>query len=225
MKKKLIYYTGKYAGQRIPRRIICMLIGVILMGLGVSLFFAAKMGSDPYSTMTYGLSLFFKISFGTLQAIVNCILLVVVLFLDRSMFGLGTLGNMFLVGFSSDFFTTIYKADFSWLYTLNLWQRIILTLIGVALILLGCSLYVTCNLGMAPYDCLSFIVPNKTKIKFSVWRILTDVSCVLIGFFCGAPVGIGTLIMAFGTGPILPFLNKNVSARILKIEDIKMHNS
>ena len=95
-----------------------------------------------------------------------------------------------------------------------------LTLLGVVCQILGCSFYVTANLGMAPYDCVSFIVPNRTKIPFRWWRIISDFTCVAIGFLCGATVGLGTLIMAFGTGPLLPLCNKYIAAPALKIADI-----
>lgn len=79
----------------------------------------------------------------------------------------------------------------------------------------------TANLGMAPYDCVSFIVPNKTKLPFRWWRIISDFICVAVGFACGATVGVGTLIMAFGTGPLLPLCNQYIAAPALRIADIR----
>ena len=217
-------YTGKYAGQRLPRRIIAMLLAVIVMGLGVSLFLIGSMGADPFSTINLGISSRLGLSFGLWQAIFNGILLVLVLFFDRSMLGLGTLGNMFLVGFSADFFTPILEKLFT-AGELSLWARLLFTLGGVALQIIGCSFYVTSNLGMAPYDCISFLVPNKTKLSFRWWRILSDVFCVAVGFLCGAKVGLGTLIMAFGAGPLLPLCNKYLAAPALKITEIPKEGS
>ena len=74
---------------------------------------------------------------------------------------------------------------------------------------------------MAPYDCVSYIVPERTKIPFRWWRIAIDVVCVGVGFACEASVGIGTLLMAFGTGPILPLLNRYVSEPLLKANEYK----
>lgn len=213
-------YTGKYAGQRLPRRIVAMLVSVIFMGFGVSLFVLGSMGSDPFSTLNLGISSRLGVSFGVWQAIFNVLMLILVVFLDRSMLGLGTIGNMFLVGFSADFFGSLWAGMIPAGSTFPLWARLLLTLGGVAAQIIGCSFYVTSNLGMAPYDCISFIVPNKTKIPFRWWRIFLDLVAVAIGFFCGASVGIGTLIMAFGTGPLLPLCNKYLAAPALKIAEI-----
>lgn len=216
-------YTGKYAGQHLPRRIIAMLLGVIVMGLGVSVLMLAAMGCDPFSTLNQGVSSKLGLSFGAWQAAFNILLLIFVLFADRSMLGLGTLGNMFLVGFSADFFGGIWNQVLPGPVT-ALPARLLLTLLGVALVLISCSFYVTSNLGMAPYDCISFIVPNKTKIPFRWWRIICDVTSVTVGFLCGAPIGVGTLIMAFGTGPLLPLCNKYLAAPVLKIGEIGKTN-
>lgn len=220
MKVKRFFYSGKYAGQRLPRRIIAMLLSVVVMGLGVSLFLLGAMGTDPYSTINLGVSSKLGLSFGVWQAAFNAMLLLLVLILDRSMLGLGTLGNMFLVGFSADFFNPLLARLFTDPAAIPLWGRLLFTLGGVALQILGCSFYVTSNLGMAPYDCISFIVPNRTKIPFRWWRIISDLTCVAVGFLCGARVGLGTLIMAFGTGPLLPLCNKYLAAPVLKISEI-----
>lgn len=213
--------AGRYAGQRLPRRIITMLLSVIVMGGGVSLFVLGDMGADPFSTINLGISSRLGMGFGAWQALFNAALLVLVLFLDRSMLGLGTIGNMLLVGFSADLFGSLWAMLLPEDMVFPIWARLLLTLGGVAMQIVGCSFYVTSSLGMAPYDCISYIVPNKTKIPFRWWRIFTDFLCVGVGFLCGASVGLGTLIMAFGTGPLLPWCNKHLAAPVLGISDVK----
>lgn len=176
------------------------------------------MGSDPFSTLNLGVSSKLGLSFGSWQAVFNILLLVIIVIFDRSKLGLGTIGNMFLVGFSADvtggLLGQVLVAD-----QLGIPARVGLTLLGVSMQLVGCSFYVTCNLGMAPYDAISYLVPERTKIPFRWWRIFLDVVCVSVGFACGASIGIGTLIMAFGTGPILPLLNQYVAKPLLKTKE------
>lgn len=56
--------TGRYAGQHLPRRIIAMLLSVIVMGGGVSLFVLGDMGADPFSTINLGISSRLGMGFG-----------------------------------------------------------------------------------------------------------------------------------------------------------------
>ena len=44
--------------------------------------------------------------------------------------------------------------------------------------------------------------------SYSVCRIMTDVVCVFIGFTTGGPLGIATIILMFGTGPLISTWNK-----------------
>ena len=205
----------RFRGQQMVRRTVIMLIAVIIMGMGVGFFMHAAMGSDPFSTLNLGVSSKLNLSFGVWQAIFNAILLVIIVFVDRSKLGIGTIGNMLLVGFSADIMSGLLPNILPPASGLGIISRVLLTVLGVLMQLVGCSFYVTCDLGMAPYDCISYIVPERTKIPFRWWRILIDVICVGTGFACGAAIGIGTLMMAFGTGPLLPIFNKYLAAPVV----------
>jgi uncharacterized membrane protein YczE len=214
------HFFSRYAGRHLVKRTVAMLAAVIVMGAGVGCFMLAAMGSDPFSTLNLGVSSRLHLSFGAWQAIFNILLLAVVLATDRSKLGLGTIGNMFLVGFAADITGGLLSQVIT-ASALGIPARVGMTLLGVSMQLIGCSFYVTCGLGMAPYDCVSYIVPERTKIPFRWWRIAIDVVCVGVGFACEASVGIGTLLMAFGTGPILPLLNRYVSEPLLKANEYK----
>ena len=60
---------------------------------------------------------------------------------------------------------------------------------------------------------------NKTKKKFSIVRIIVDVSFVVVGFVLGGSLGIGTIICAFCVGPVaghfLP-VNEKIVNSVLK---------
>ncbi len=213
-------YLQRFSGQGLVRRTLVMLLAVVFMGMGVGFFMLAAMGSDPFSTLNLGVSSKIGLSFGAWQAILNIVMLLAIVFVDRSKLGLGTIGNMFLVGFSADITGWLLRQVID-AAALGIPARVGMTLLGVSMQLVGCSFYVTCSLGMAPYDCLSYIVPERTKIPFRWWRIFIDMVCVGVGFACGAAIGIGTLIMAFGTGPILPLLNRYVSEPLLRAEEYR----
>lgn len=215
-------FLEKYKGQKMIRRIITMLVAVTAMGFGAATCFVTEMGADPCSTMNLGLSLKAGIPYGVFQACSNIVILIIVAFTERRLIGLGTIGNMFICGFSADFFKPIIQG-FIGETELSFAVRIVITLLGTAVIIVGCSLYMTANLGMAPYDCVAFVVINHTKrrkLKYRWVRMTQDAIALIIGFACGASVGIGTVIMVFLTGPLIPLCNKHISAKILGISDI-----
>lgn len=210
-------------GTHLPKRAIWMMIAVGLMGVGVSVCVHADLGQDPCSTMNIGIASKIGLSFGMWQAILNTALFIIVFFLDRRLLGIGTIANMLLIGFIADFLKPLWINAFP--ADLHFALRMLLAFGGVMLMLVGCSIYMTANLGMAPYDCIPFLIMNRTKSKnkklqYILLRISQDAVCVLIGFLCGATVGIGTIFMVALSGPVIPFFNKHLAAPILGIKDM-----
>ena len=69
--------------------------GVLISGVSVGLFRTAELGVDPFQSLMSGLEAVIPISFGTLYVIVNALLLLVSLLLDRRKIGLATLIRFF----------------------------------------------------------------------------------------------------------------------------------
>jgi len=145
---------------------------------------------------------------GTFYAIVNLIILVSIFFLDKTKIGLGTLINIFLLGYVVQFS--------SWLFTAiipdpSLIIRIAALLIVIIVISFGSALYFTGDLGVSTYDAIALLMAEKKIAKFKYCRIATDLVCVIIGYLLGAVGGIGTLITALFMGPIISFFNRTVA--------------
>ncbi|WP_163539814.1 membrane protein [Gracilibacillus sp. YIM 98692] len=198
------------------RRFYMMLIGNLFIGIAVTLLRISTLGTDPFSTMNLGVSSFINMSFGLYQLVINIVLLGFIFLYARYSIGLGTLVNMVGIGFISDFLVYSYSLFFDDISLLAI--RIIIVAIAVIFASMGVALYITPNLGMAPYDALAFVIEklSKNKIPFPVARITTDMTCVLIGFSFGAIVGIATVIMAFFTGPFVQFFRKHVAEPMLE---------
>ena len=92
--------------------------------------------------------------------------------------------------------------------------------IGVIICSLGVSMYQRPDVGVSPYDSLSLIMDKKLpKISYFWCRMSNDVICALVAYFAGGLVGIGTVIAAFGLGPIVHFFNIYVTDKLLKTEN------
>ncbi|KAB8125764.1 membrane protein [Gracilibacillus oryzae] len=203
------------------RHYTMMIIGNLFIGIAVALLRISELGTDPFSTINLGLSGFLEIPFGVYQLLFNVLLLIVIFILYRSSIGIGTLVNMVGIGFISDFLVYSYYQFFGDL-TLILVQ-VLMMIAAVIFASMGVALYITPNLGMAPYDALAFAIEKVSgnRIRFPVARIATDIACVVIGFSFGAIVGIATVIFAFFTGPFVQFFRKNIAEPILAKETNK----
>ncbi|QQO09545.1 YczE/YyaS/YitT family protein [Breznakiella homolactica] len=199
------------------RGALCVL-GVAIISIGISFLRFAELGTDPYSGMNIGLARAVGISFGTWQIIFNAILLVVVFFADRSKIGFGTLVSMVIVGYISDFGLFIIQ---SILPPENIYIRVTGMLLGILLICVGATIYIETNLGTSPYDALALVAAEKLHREslFRWFRIFTDAVCVLVAWLFGSTVGIGTLLTALCTGPLISFF-RTLLRRILPKQDV-----
>ncbi|MCD7756562.1 MAG: hypothetical protein LUH45_00075 [Clostridiales bacterium] len=205
------------------KRLIMSLVGVCICGVAVGFFNTAVFGVDPFQCFAQGLHNQFQFipvfaSYGTFYAAVNLVLLVIDLFLDRHYIGLATFLNMFFVGYLVTFsqwciYQVVPEPGFA--------TRVVLLIIGIFLCCLASALYYTADLGVSTYDAIPlFITDRKPKIAgkvipFRFIRIVSDLICVVIGYFCGAVVGIGTVITAFFMGPLIEVLKKAIAIPLL----------
>ncbi len=195
---------------------LIMLAGIFFIGLGTCFMRISNMGTDPYSCFNIAVSNHFDISLTMFQSVYNIVLLLIVLLGNRKYFGLGTVGNMFGLGFIIEnlypVLTHILGKD------LNFFIRTGFMLSGVLITCFGVSLYIAVNLGAAPYDSLGYVIEEKTrkKITFRFARIALDIISAGVGFSFGGKVGIATLLMATCTGPIVQYFRKVLEKKVLK---------
>lgn len=110
------------------KRVIMCVTGVVLSGVAVSFFKSAIFGVDPFQALMSGLDALIPIQYGTLYVIVNAVLLLFSIVFDRKKIGLGTLINLFLLGYIVQFGVDIIAAAAP---HPALWLRIIFLAIGV----------------------------------------------------------------------------------------------
>ena len=202
--------------KRLVRQIIGVLAGVCLMGFGISWMVPCGFGTDGYTALNLAVSDKLNITFGTWQAIFNCILFVPILIWGRKMIGLGVFANMLFLGYICDFF--------GWLWGMLLpenlfgpmWIRIVIVIPALLCFVFGAAIYMDMDLGASPYDALPFILHEKmTKVPFKILRIAYDLLFVFIGYLFGAPFSPVTLAMAFLLGPVIEFVGKKIKPIIL----------
>lgn len=206
------------------RRVFMSLFGVIVLAISVGIFKVAALGIDPFQSMVTGLHKVFPISYGTLYMIVNIVLLLFSLIVDRHNIGIATFINLFLLGYITEF---SYAFFHSLLPDPSMVMRFICLIIAIIILCFSSAFYITADLGISTYDAIAIVMANNWKIgKFKYCRIATDLVCVLTGtlmfLFGGGTfseiptlVGVGTIITAFFMGPLIEFFNEKAARPFL----------
>ena len=190
------------------KRIIMCIIGVLLSGVAAGIFGFTAFGMDPFQVFAHGLWGLTPISYGTFYVILNGILLAFMFFFNRRMIGLGTIINLFLLGYVVEYTGVILDRAFP---APSVYLRVVLMIFALILASLAASLYFVADMGVSAYDWIALTISAKKGWAFRVVRIATDFICVLTGGLLGATVGIGTVLTAFCMGPVIQFFNEKIS--------------
>lgn len=192
------------------KKILYVLLGNLILGIGIGFGVFANLGTDPGTTLFLGVSKSLKLSLGNSSALINCLLFIPILLYRRHAINLGTFVNMFGLGYIAEYVSGLLS---SVVPNLSLIFRFLFLLIAIILICFGAALYLSCNFGQAPWDALAPIVLTFfPKWKYSVVRITQDSLGILIGYFLGASVGIASCIFAFFLGPGIVFFSEKIAA-------------
>lgn len=190
------------------RRIMMTVFGVLTAGFSVGMFNFSAFGMDPFQVLAHGIWSHTSIGYGIFYSVLNLIMLIAIFLIDRHKIGLGTVINIFLLGyvvqFSSWFFETYIPEP-------SLLLKILFLVLGIMIMCLGSSLYFTGDLGVSTYDAVALILSERKVARFQYCRIGSDIICTALGFFLGATVGLGTLFTAFFMGPFIACFNRKIS--------------
>ncbi|MEY4418822.1 MAG: hypothetical protein RIR15_144, partial [Actinomycetota bacterium] len=69
-------------------------------------------------------------------------------------------------------------------------------LVGIGMVGVGSSLYITCGLGPGPRDGLMTALHKRSGVRIGRVRLAIEGSVLVIGWLLGGTVGLGTLLFA-----------------------------
>ena len=179
-------------------RLFVVVSGLFLFATGIVFTYRSNMGLGPWDVLHLGISRHTPLTFGQANIVVGAIIILAGLLL-RVYPGVATILNMVLVGLFVDLQLRLnLLPDFS---TAPLLVRLLIDVIGVFITGIGTALYISPRLGAGPRDGLMMRLHVLTKARIAIVRALIECSALILGFFLGGTVGVGTLIFAFGIGP------------------------
>ena len=171
-------------------------LGLIFFGFGEGLLIVSGIGASPWNVLHQGIAITLSLSVGTIAFLVSFLVLLLWYFLDQKI-GMGTIINFIIIAIMID--VTIYYFDKPTEFRFQL--LIIFT--GILLVGFGTAMYLIANLGAGPRDGLMTGLQKKTNAPIALVRTSIEIIVVLLGWFLGGIVGIGTLFYALGIGPAI----------------------
>ncbi|MFQ9976623.1 YczE/YyaS/YitT family protein [Clostridium cadaveris] len=172
-----------------------LIFGFILCSSSTVFMLNSNLGLSPWDVFHQGLSILTGITIGQASILIG-ILFVFLGMLFGQKLGFGTILNMILIGQFIDiiiYIDIIPKAS-------SVFMGIIMMIIGMLIMGFGCYFYMGCGLGCGPRDGVMVALSIKLNKPIKYVRSSMEVMVLIIGYFLGGKVGMGTFISALFLG-------------------------
>ncbi len=174
-------------------------VSLFVNGFGVYLTIQANLGAAPWDVLNLGLSKSLGILYGTASITVSLSILVIDILLKEPI-GIAMFIDAIVVGKAVDFFNWIHAVP----PCHSLLTGIPVMFVGLVILAYTQYTYMIASLGCGPRDTLLVGLAKRVKrVPIGAVSIALLSTATLLGWLLGGPVGIGTLICAFATGPIM----------------------
>ncbi|MCP2288621.1 YitT family protein [Nocardia amikacinitolerans] len=181
------------------RRLVALYSGLWMYGFSMAVMVRAGLGLDPWDVFHQGVAHHVPLSFGAVTAVTGAVVLLAWIPL-RQRPGLGTVSNIVVIGLSVDV----------GLWLLPTWDslsvRVAAMLGAVVLNAAATVLYIGAGMGPGPRDGLMTGLVRRTGWSVRAIRTTIEVTVLATGWLLGGSVGIGTLVYAFGIGPLIQLM-------------------
>ena len=156
----------------------------------------ANLGVSPWTVLAQGLSFKTRYSIGLTTFFVSMAVLCLWIPLKQKP-GIGTILNTIIV-------SVVIDVSLPYLPVPELLMfQILQVIIGVVIVGLGSGFYLIANLGPGSRDGLMTGLQKKTNLPISLIRAILEISAVIVGWYLGGIVGIGTIVFALAIGPFV----------------------
>lgn len=185
-----------------------LLLGLTGYGFSMALMVRAGLGLDPWDVFHQGLSLKTPMTIGIASAVVGVAVLLAWVPL-RNRPGVGTVANVIVIAVTVDAGMAILPTPSA------LPVRAAMMVGAVVLNAMSTVLYIGAGLGPGPRDGLMTGLVLRTGLSVRLVRTSIEATVLAVGWLLGGTVGVGTVLYAFGIGPLVQLFVRLTPRRLL----------
>ncbi|WP_296646600.1 YczE/YyaS/YitT family protein [Romboutsia sp. 13368] len=196
--------TLKFDKKNIPLRIGFFLVGLLIMGLGISLIAISNFGNGPWDAVNIGLSEKTGLSIGVCMNIAAIIQIIIGGIINKEFPNIATMITSISLGLFIDFWM-LFLGDIEMTSYLMQFGVFILAL---PVISIGISIYLVSKLPNTPLDYFMLALKSKLNLSLMTSKITSESIGLVLGFILGGTIGVGTIIIILAIGPMIQYLQK-----------------
>ena len=197
------------------KKFLIMNIGQFLYAAGITMTINANQGFSPWTVFHQGIGMQLNLTIGKATILVGFVLIIINFFFKEKI-GWSTIFNMALVGLYIDF---LMMNNLIPIFD-SLILSYVMMFLGMFLVGLSTAIYVGVGWGSGPRDGIVAVITKRTRFSIKTVRSGIESLALVLGFFMGGTVGIGTAVMALTVGFFV-----NLAFTILNFDVTKVEHS
>jgi uncharacterized membrane protein YczE len=187
-----------------------LLVGLCGYGVSMAVMVRAGLGLDPWDVFHQGLSIHTGMTIGVASAVVGVAVLLAWIPL-RNRPGVGTIANIIVIAVTVDAGLWLLPTPTS------LPVRIAMMVGAVVFNAASTVLYIGAALGPGPRDGLMTGLVVRTGLSVRLVRTSIEATVLAVGWLLGGTVGVGTVLYAFGIGPLVQLFLRITPKQVLAV--------
>ena len=196
-------------------------VSLFVNGFGVYLTIQANLGAAPWDVLNLGISRSLHILYGNASIAVSLTILVIDILLKEPI-GIAMFIDAVVVGKAVDYFNWVHAVP----ACDSLVTGIPVMFAGLVILAYTQYTYMIASLGCGPRDTLLVGLAKRVKkLPIGAVSIALLSTATLIGWLLGGPVGVGTLICAFATGPVMQMAFRTVHFDATSVKHQRLRDS
>ena len=196
--------TLKFDKTNLKLRIVFFLIGLLIMGLGISIIAISNFGNGPWDAANIGLSEKTGMSIGLCMNVIAIIQIIIGGIINKEFPNFATMITSICLGVSVDFWM-LFLGNIEITSTLI---KFLVFLLALPIISIGISIYLVSKLPNTPLDYFMLAIKSKLNLSLMTSKITSESIGLVLGFMLGGTIGLGTIIIILAIGPMIQYLQK-----------------
>lgn len=184
------------------KRFLFYVIGLFVLTAGITLTIKSDIGAGAWDALNVGLSEKIGFTVGTWVILVGVILIIVNALLMKAWPDFFALITIIVTGLFIDFWLiTLFS---NWTIT-DVFFAYAVFIIGMIFIGLGIAIYLQAKFAVIPIDGLMLAIHHRTGLSIRTSKTAGELIALLAALLLGGPIGVGTIAITFGIGPLVQF--------------------
>lgn len=185
-------------------RVTSLVVGSAIIALGIVLTVKSAWGPASWDILHLAIVQLTGLALGQVSIAMSLFIITITIVLGGSWtVRWGTLVNTFVIGFCIELFMAFVVPDVT-----GAGSRLLYVCLGTFAFACGSVVYTRAGFGAGARDGLILVLSQRLPFTVGKVRLGLEACVACIGWLLGGPVGLATLVIVFGTGPLADLLYK-----------------